>query len=77
LDAQRSATKKDFSKKRKSETAGANPFWTGSDVLPEDRGETRNQLYEELIFSLKQDYNREEQALIREYFNRLESEINE
>ena len=77
LDAQRSATKKDFSKKRKSETAGSNPFWTGSNELPEDLGETRNQLYEELIFSLKQDYTREEQALIREYFNRLEVEINE
>lgn len=77
LDAQRSATKKDFSKKRKSETAGSNPFWTGRDELPEDLGETRNQLYEELIFSLKQDYTREEQALIREYFNRLEAEINE
>ncbi|MBT3253317.1 MAG: hypothetical protein HN995_00135 [Candidatus Marinimicrobia bacterium] len=77
LDAQRSATKKDFSKKRKSETAGTNPFWTGRDDLPEDLGETRNQLYEELIFSLKQDYTREEQALIREYFNRLEAELNE
>ena len=77
LDAQRSATKKDFSKKRKSETAGSNPFWTGSDALPEDLGETRNQLYEELIFSLKQDYTREERDLIREYFNRLEAEINE
>ena len=77
LDAQRSATKKDFSKKRKSETAGSNPFWTGSNELPDDLGETRNQLYEELIFSLKQDYTREEQALIREYFNRLEAEINE
>ncbi|NQV41283.1 MAG: hypothetical protein HQ506_02925 [Candidatus Marinimicrobia bacterium] len=77
LDAQRSATKKDFSKKRKSETAGSNPFWTGSNELPDDLGETRNQLYEELIFSLKQNYTREEQALIREYFNRLEAEINE
>jgi hypothetical protein len=77
LDAQRSATKKDFSKKRKSETAESNPFWTGSNALPENLGETRNQLYEELIFSLKQDYTREEQALIREYFNRLEAEINE
>jgi len=77
LDAQRSATKKDFSKKRKSETAGTNPFWTGRDELPDDLGETRNQLYEELLFSLKQNYSREEQALIREYINQLEAEINE
>ncbi|MEA3288207.1 MAG: DUF4175 family protein [Candidatus Marinimicrobia bacterium] len=77
LDAQRSATKRDFSKKRKSETAGQNPFWLGSGALPEDLGEARNILYEELIFSLKQGYSREEQALIREYFNRLEAELNE
>ena len=77
LDAQRSATKKDFSKKRKSETAADNLKWTGSNSLPEDLGDARNQLYEELIFSLKQSYSREEQALIREYFNRLEAEINE
>ncbi len=77
LDAQRSATKRDFSKKRKSETAGTNPLWDGSGSLPEGLGEARNQLYEELIFSLKQDYRREEQALIREYFDRLEAEINE
>lgn len=77
LDAQRSATKKDYSKKRKSETAGSNPLWTGSNELPEDLGETRNILYEELIFSLKQDYSREQQALIREYFNQLEAELDE
>ena len=77
LDAQRSATKKDFSKKRKSETGLDNPRYTGSGGLPQDLGEARNQLYEELIFSLKQSYSREEQALIREYFNRLEAEINE
>jgi hypothetical protein len=77
LDAQRSATQRDFSKKRKSETAEQNPLWLGSGTLPEDLGEARNILYEELIFSLKQGYSREEQALIREYFNRLEAELNE
>ena len=77
LDAQRSATQRDFSKQRKSETGKVNPLWIGRDVLPEDLGEARNQLYEELIFSLKQAYSREEQALIREYFNLLESELNE
>ncbi len=77
LDAQRSATQRDFSKKRKSETADNNPLWLGSGTLPEDLGEARNVLYEELIFSLKQSYSREEQALIREYFNRLEAELNE
>ena len=77
LDAQRSATERDYSKKRKSETGSSNPLWTGKGSLPDDLGEARNQLYEELIFSLKQSYSREEQALIREYFNRLEAELNE
>jgi len=77
LDAQRSATERDFSKKRKSETAEINPMWLGSGNLPDDLGEARNLLYEELIFSLKQSYTREEQALIREYFNRLEAELKE
>jgi len=77
LDAQRSATERDYSKKRKSETGETNPYWTGKGSLPDDLGEARNQLYEELIFSLKQGYSREEQALIREYFNRLEAELNE
>ncbi len=77
LDAQRSATQRDFSKKRKSETADNDPLWIGSSTLPEDLGEARNQLYEELIFSLKQSYSREEQTLIREYFNHLETELNE
>jgi hypothetical protein len=77
LDAQRSATERDFSKKRKSETGQSNPGWTLHTGLPDDLGEARNQLYEELIFSLKQNYTREEQALIREYFNQLEAELNE
>jgi len=77
LDAQRSATQRDFSKKRKSETGTYDQAWRGSKTLPEDLGEARNMLYEELIFSLKQDYDRGEQALIREYFNLLEAELNE
>ena len=77
LDAQRSATERDYSKKRKSETGQNNPKWTGAAGLPDDLGEARNQLYEELIFSLKQNYSRAEQALIREYFNQLEAELNE
>jgi hypothetical protein len=77
LDAQRSATERDYSKQRKSETGDNDPNWLGAGEMPVNRGETRNQLYEELIFSLKQNYSREEQALIREYFNQLEAELNE
>lgn len=76
LDAQRSATQKDYSKKRKSETAGENRAWRGV-ALPEDLGEARNMLYEELLYSLKQDYDREEKQLIREYLNQLEELLHE
>ncbi|MCF7808661.1 MAG: hypothetical protein K9M49_04075 [Candidatus Marinimicrobia bacterium] len=77
LDAQRSATQKDFSKKRKAETAGSNRVWQGVGALPDDLGEARNMLYEELLYSLKQDYDREEKQLIREYLNQLEELLNE
>lgn len=77
LDAQRSATQRDFSKKRKSETARADNIWTSGPALPEDLGEARNQIYEELLFSLKQNYSRDEMELIREYLNQLEAMLNE
>lgn len=77
LDAQRSATQRDFSKKRKSETATTGRDWKSAASLPDDLGEARNVLYEELLYSLKQDYNREEKAMIRTYLNQLEAELNE
>ncbi len=75
LDAQRSAHQRDFSKKRTSETGGWDQAWQGVGDLPEDLGEARNLLYEELLRSLKQGYSREEQNLIREYFENLEKAL--
>ena len=76
LDAQRSATQRDFSKKRKSETAGSGQDWRSAASLPDDLGETRNLLYEELLYSLKQDYDRAEKQVIREYLNQVEEQLN-
>lgn len=75
LDAQRSAHQRDYSKKRTSESAELDPLWLGVDGLPEDLGEGRNLLYEEVLRSLQQNYSREEQALIRQYFEQLEGAI--
>lgn len=77
LDAQRSAQQRDYSKKRTSKTGEENSFWTGPNGLPTDLGEARNVLYEELLYSLKQNYSREDQALIRAYFEALSDEINQ
>ncbi len=72
LDAQRSAHQRDFSKKRKSETASEINNSSLRIELPDDLGEKRNILYEELIYSLKQSYTPEERALIQQYFQLLE-----
>jgi len=77
LDAQRSAHQRDFSKKRTSKTGEEKSFWTGPNGLPTDLGEARNVLYEELLYSLKQNYSREDQALIRAYFEALSNEMNQ
>lgn len=77
LDAQRSAHQRDFSKKRTSKTGEEQPFWTGPAGLPTDRGEARNVLYEELLYSLKQSYSREDQVLIRAYIEALSDEMNQ
>lgn len=76
LDAQRSATQRDFSKKRTSKTGEDQSFWTGPNGLPTDLGEARNVIYEELLYSLKQSYSREDQALIRAYFEALSDQMN-
>ena len=75
LDAQRSAHQRDYSKKRKSRTGASQPGWQGVTGLPEDLGETRNLLYEEVLHSMRQGYSREEQALIRQYFENLEASL--
>ncbi|MFC1556286.1 hypothetical protein ACFL67_04300, partial [candidate division KSB1 bacterium] len=70
LDAQRSINKRDFSKKRISETGNQyEAFDPGQ--LPENLGETRQLLQESLLRALKEGYNRDFEELIRSYFENL------
>ena len=68
LDAQRSLNKRDYSKKRKSETAKEYRA-----VSPEEikLSENRDRLYEDLIRALNEGYNEDFMRLIRKYFHAL------
>ena len=68
LDAQRSLNKRDYSKKRKSETAREYRA-----VSPEDikLSENRDRLYDDLIKALNEGYNEDFMRLIRKYFHAL------
>uniref|UniRef100_A0A7C4CCU0 DUF4175 family protein n=1 Tax=candidate division WOR-3 bacterium TaxID=2052148 RepID=A0A7C4CCU0_UNCW3 len=70
LDAQRSLRQQGHKEERESETGKAFvPSRPAS--LPADRGERNRVLREELMRALKQGYSREEEMLIRDYFERL------
>lgn len=70
LDAQRSIHRRDFSRKRIAETA---KLYEGIDPgeLPENLGEHRRYLAEDLIKALKEGYTRDFEVLIRNYFDSL------
>ncbi len=75
LDAQRSAHRRDYSRKRISKTATGPLRPRGPAVLPSDLGEKQNELYEALLYSLKQPYSPRERELIRNYFQALERKM--
>ena len=68
LDAQRSLNKRDYSKKRKSETAKEYRA-----VSPEEirLSENRDRLYEDLVRALNEGYNEDFIRLIKKYFHAL------
>lgn len=70
LDAQRSINRRDFSRKRIAETA---KLYEGIDPggLPENLGEQKRYLTEDLIKALKEGYTRDFEVLIRNYFDSL------
>ncbi|KPK95580.1 hypothetical protein AMJ80_04775 [bacterium SM23_31] len=70
LDAQRSIHRRDFSKKRVAETAKQ---YEGIDpgILPENLGEHKRYLEEDLIKALKEGYTRDFEVLIKNYFDSL------
>jgi len=77
LDIQKSLHKQEFEERRKSKTADE-IVRPSPDQLPEDLGERRDVLQQQLLRALNQPYPKEYEELIKSYFNSLrESEISE
>ncbi len=77
LDIQKSLHKQEFEERRKSRT-GEDVVRTSPDQLPEDMGERRDVLQQQLLRALNQPYPKEYEELIKSYFNSLrEVEVNE
>ncbi|MCP4727120.1 MAG: hypothetical protein GY863_18925 [bacterium] len=74
LDAQKSIHRRDFSNKRMAEAANEyNPLDPGK--LPDNLGEYKNFLEEELLKALKEGYNRDFEDLIKKYFENLNKKM--
>ena len=77
LDAQKSVHQREFSRERKAET-GKNYVTTSPDALPDDLGERKNQLEQDLLRAKKEGYTRDYLRIIEEYFKALtENETSE
>jgi hypothetical protein len=77
LDIQKSLHKQEFEERRKSKTA-EDIVRQSPDQLPEDLGERRDVLQQQLLRALNQPYPKEYEELIKSYFNSLrETEISE
>ena len=76
LDAQKSARKQDYSRKRKGETGKYYPA-INPGALPDDLGEKNSQIQRDLLRALKEGYTKDYQDLIKKYFDALikESDI--
>jgi hypothetical protein len=70
LDAQRSMQRRDYSRKRKSETGQDVPV-VSPGALPADLGESLRQLQQELLRALDEGYSKDYEQLIRKYFEAL------
>jgi hypothetical protein len=71
LDAQRSLHQRDYSQKRKAEVGEENPNLIGPSGLPQNLGERRKALREDLLKALQEGYPAEYEALIKAYFRSL------
>ncbi len=77
LDIQKSLHKQEFEERRKSRT-GQDIVRRSPDQLPEDLGERKEVLQQQLLRALNQPYPKEYEELIKSYFNSLrEAEIRE
>lgn len=72
LDAQRSVHKRDFSKKRQSESA-KDYRAVDPGALPDNLGENPQILQETMLKALKEGYSKDFEELIRKYFEKLNS----
>lgn len=70
LDAQKSARRQDFSRKRRAETGKFYPT-VDPGRMPEDRGEKLQNIQKDLLNALKEGYSRDYQELIKKYFEAL------
>ncbi|MFA4838437.1 MAG: DUF4175 family protein [Candidatus Neomarinimicrobiota bacterium] len=76
LDAQKSLRTQGFKDERKSKT-GEEVARRKPGVLPNDRGERRSVLQENLEKALKDGYSKENEEIIRRYFESLSDEVSE
>jgi len=70
LDAQRSLSRRDYSRNRKSETANEYRALSPSELLP-GVGEKESKIKEDLLKALNEGYARDFMKLIRKYFDAL------
>jgi hypothetical protein len=73
LDYQMSLRQRDYTRRRQAKP-GQNIYQAGSSALPQDLGEQQDQLRQDLLEALKEDYPKEYKDLIRAYFEALSRE---
>ena len=73
LDYQRSLRQRDYTRRRRAKP-GKEYYRPGPTHLPEDLGERQDQLRQDLLKALKEDYPKEYKDLIRAYFEALSKE---
>ncbi|UCE18693.1 MAG: hypothetical protein JSV84_17925 [Gemmatimonadota bacterium] len=73
LDYQRSMRQRDYTRRRRAKP-GKEYLRTGTLSLPEDLGEQHDQLRQDLLKALQEDYPKEYKELIRAYFEALSKE---
>jgi hypothetical protein len=73
LDYQMSLRQRDYTRRRRAKP-GKDYYRAGSIELPQDLGERQDQLRQDLLNALKEDYPKEYKDLIRAYFEALSKE---
>mgnify|MGYP006277954593 CR=1 FL=1 len=76
LDAQKSVHQREYSRQRQAET-GKTYVTTSPDELPDDLGERRDQLQQDLLRAKKEGYSRDYLNIIENYFKALTNEASE